>query len=120
MGPPFNVSFERQLIIARLTSPGIEPKTLSFQVECSNQLSYEGWSTNWYFLDRIFIYYSISCLHQYLQILMSCFLLIASVVKRIKVLGLKNTFVSFVHIQDTRYAGSDYFIPVVFLCSISY
>ena len=35
-GPRFKVSFERQLIIFRLTSPGIEPTTSSFQVERSN------------------------------------------------------------------------------------
>ena len=36
MGPRFKVSFERQLVIVRLTSPGIEPTTSSFQVERSN------------------------------------------------------------------------------------
>ena len=38
-GPRFKVSSERQLIIVRLISPGIEPTTSIFQVERSNQLS---------------------------------------------------------------------------------
>ena len=42
-GPRFKVSSERQLVIVRLTSPGIEPTTSSFQVERSIQLSYAGW-----------------------------------------------------------------------------
>ena len=42
-GPRFKVSSERELIIVRLTSPGIEPTTLSFQVKGSNRLSYAGW-----------------------------------------------------------------------------
>ena len=36
MGPRFKVSSERQLIFVRLTSPGIEPTTSSFQVKRSN------------------------------------------------------------------------------------
>ena len=43
-GPRFNVSSEKQLVTVRLTSPGIEPTTASFQVERSVQLSYAGWS----------------------------------------------------------------------------
>ena len=36
LGPQFKVSSERQLIIVRLTIPGIEPTTANFQVERSN------------------------------------------------------------------------------------
>ena len=39
MGPRFKVSSERQLIIVRLTSPGIKPTTSGFQVERSNHLA---------------------------------------------------------------------------------
>ena len=42
-GPRFKVSSERQLVIVRLTSPGIEPTTSSLQVERSIQLSHAGW-----------------------------------------------------------------------------
>ena len=35
MGPGFKISSERQLVIVKMTSPGIEPTTSSFQVKCS-------------------------------------------------------------------------------------